>query len=219
MGSWLEFTYVYVPFRRSGCTSWYGPIFSVFAEAPRVLLVPSCLVVRNWNIPTRRVQSLFHPITILSLSPILPSSLFFTTPVTKLLKKALSIIWRVEVDLNGLCHTCLNGRELCTLPGDKLLLRFINDFFCFFFSLLSVVKSSFAGNFRTVNHQLENCAHGLMAAIPVSFWLWNLGLAMSPPGVLGSVSSFMLHTGHTLDLSTLPSVSCGLDPDDGLLWN
>lgn len=108
----------------------------MFAEDPRVLLVPSCLVVRNWNIPTRQVQSLFHPITILSLSPILPSSLFFATPVTKLLKKALSIISRVEVDLNGLCHTCLNGRELCTLPGDKLLLRFINDFFYFFFLAL-----------------------------------------------------------------------------------
>lgn len=142
MGSWLEFaylnlfpgpcwSYIYVPFRRSGYKSWYGSIFSVFAEDPRALLVPGCLVVGTWNIPTRRVQSLFHPITILPLSPILPFSLFFTTQVTKLLKKALSIIWRVEVDFNGLCHTCLNGRELCTLPGDKLLLRLINDFYYF----------------------------------------------------------------------------------------
>lgn len=69
-------------------------------------------------------------------------------------------MWQVEVDSNGLCHTCLNGGELCMLPGDMLLLRFINDSFFFFLSWLSVVKPSFAGNVKTINHLLENYSNG-----------------------------------------------------------
>lgn len=65
----------------------------------------------------------------------------------------------MEVDSNGLCHTCLDRGELCMLPGDVLLLRLINDFFFFLF-WLSVVKPSFAGNVKTINHLLENYTNG-----------------------------------------------------------
>lgn len=43
----------------------------------------------------------------------------------------------------------------------------------------------------------------LMTSILMNFWLQNQRLVMSPPGVLGSVFSFMLYTGHAIDLSTL----------------
>lgn len=179
-------------------------------------LMSSCfpfVLLETGTYPHYKSSLWFHPITVSPLSPIMPFSLFFTTQVTKLPRKALSIIWRVEVDFNGLCHTCLNGGELCTLPGDMLLLRLIHAFFFFF---LSVVKPSFAGNFRTINHLLENCANGCSLC---EFLVMKLGFNNVPSRSFGECYFFYVAHWTYLDLSTLQSVSCGLRHDDSLLWN